>query len=302
MKNKKKLKNRKSGSISTPRLVAAVILIIFALYAGKLYREERSVTVSSEADGVLYAHFIDVGQGDAALITLPGGENILIDAGTRKNGAALCSYLNEAGVDSIDVMILSHPHEDHIGGAPAVLDAFTVDKVIMPDVTAQTSIFRTTLEAIADEGCDTEIAKPDGTLTAGGSVFTFLGPITCDEEELNNSSIVAKLTYGDTSFMFTGDAESDEEWEILGTYRTEALDSDVLKVGHHGSSTSTSKAFFRAVSPSIAVISCGQANDYGHPHSETLDLLEKEGTEYYRTDRDSTVIIASDGSTVTAVE
>lgn len=299
---KRKLKNSRTVRMSAPRLAATVIIIVFALLAGKLYRDERAVTVSSEADGVMYAHFIDVGQGDASLITLPTGENILIDAGTRKSGAALCSYLREAGVDSIDVMILTHPHEDHIGGSPAVLDAFTVDTVVMPDVTAQTSIFRTTLEAIGNEGCDTVIAEPDGTLSAGGAVLTFMGPFSCDEDELNNSSIVAKLTYGDTSFMFTGDAESDEEWELLGYYRAEALDSDVLKVGHHGSSTSTTKGFFRAVSPQIAVISCGEANDYWHPHAETLELLEEEGTEYYRTDRDGTVIIASDGTAVTAVE
>ncbi len=273
------------------------IAMLAALIASRIDKKEN-IVVSSVADGVMYVHFIDVGQADSTLIALPSGKNILVDTGTRNSADSLCGYLEEHEITTIDLMVLTHPHENHIGGAVKVLTICDVKEVMMPDAVSTTSVYEKTLDAIEEEGCVCTLAEPGMTKTVSEAALTVLGPVFPEEYDLNNSSIIMTLTYGGTRIMLTGDAEAIAENDILDKFSESVLKCDILKVGHHGSRTSTGEEFLSCVSPEYAIISCGKNNDYGHPHTETLYKLDKLKTETHRTDKEGTVIFSSDGSTV----
>ncbi len=258
---------RKSYINRKPIAIAIGIVIVFTLTLVYEFAIKKNTAVSSVNDGVFYAQFIDIGQGDSTLLSSTTGEYVLIDAGPGSSKKVLVEYLKNAGVDSIEYMILTHPHEDHIGGAAAVLEAFEVKNVIMPDATTDTSVFRNTLKAIESEGCKTILAEPGKVYDFGESKLEILGPFDTEGKDLNNTSVVCKITHGDCSFMFTGDMEKDYERELIDRYSEGKLSCDVLKVGHHGSSTSSCDEFLDAVDPFLAVISCSEDNEYGHPHS-----------------------------------
>lgn len=254
------------------------------------------------ASGTLEVYFFDVGQGDSELIRLPGGENILIDAGTSSTEDELVGELRSLGAETLDLVVATHPHADHIGGMAAVIDAFDVRHVVMPRVsesdTPTTKTYENLLQSIADKGLTITPAEPgDELLSSGGAVLTVLAPNGKDYGDLNNYSVVLRLTYGEDSFLFTGDAEEESEEEMLSL--DWPLTATVLKCGHHGSETSTSPAFLDAVSPQYAVISCGVDNDYGHPDAVTLEKLEAAGAEVFRTDLQGTILASTDGSGVT---
>ena len=254
------------------------------------------------ASGTLEVYFFDVGQGDSELIRLPGGENILIDAGTSSTEDELVGELRSLGAETLDLVVATHPHADHIGGMAAVIDAFDVRQVVMPRIsesdTPTTKTYENLLQSIADKGLTIMPAEPgDELLSSGGAVLTVLAPNGEDYGDLNNYSVVLRLTYGEDSFLFTGDAEEESEEEMLSL--NWPLTATVLKCGHHGSETSTSPAFLDAVSPQYAVISCGVDNDYGHPDAVTLEKLEAAGAEVFRTDRQGTILASTDGSGVT---
>lgn len=254
------------------------------------------------ASGTLEVYFFDVGQGDSELIRLPGGENILIDAGTSSTEDELVGELRSLGAETLDLVVATHPHADHIGGTAAVIDAFDVRQVVMPRVsesdTPTTKTYENLLQSIADKGLTITPAEPgDELLSSGGAVLTVLAPNGKDYGDLNNYSVVLRLTYGEDSFLFTGDAEEESEEEMLSL--DWPLTATVLKCGHHGSETSTSPAFLDAVSPQYAVISCGVDNDYGHPDAVTLEKLEAAGAEVFRTDLQGTILASTDGSGVT---
>lgn len=254
------------------------------------------------ASGTLEVYFFDVGQGDSELIRLPGGENILIDAGTSSTEDELVGELRSLGAETLDLVVATHPHADHIGGMAAVIDAFDVRQVVMPRVsesdTPTTKTYENLLQSIADKGLTITPAEPgDELLSSGGAVLTVLAPNGKDYGDLNNYSVVLRLTYGEDSFLFTGDAEEESEEEMLSL--DWPLTATVLKFGHHGSETSTSPAFLDAVSPQYAVISCGVDNDYGHPDAVTLEKLEAAGAEVFRTDLQGTILASTDGSGVT---
>lgn len=254
------------------------------------------------ASGTLEVYFFDVGQGDSELIRLPGGENILIDAGTSSTEDELVGELRSLGAETLDLVVATHPHADHIGGMAAVMDAFDVRQVVMPRIsesdTPTTKTYENLLQSIADKGLTIMPAEPgDELLSSGGAVLTVLAPNGEDYGDLNNYSVVLRLTYGEDSFLFTGDAEEASEEEMLSL--DWPLTATVLKCGHHGSETSTSPAFLDAVSPQYAVISCGVDNDYGHPDAVTLEKLEAAGAEVFRTDRQGTILASTDGSGVT---
>lgn len=254
------------------------------------------------ASGTLEVYFFDVGQGDSELIRLPGGENILIDAGTSSTEDELVGELRSLGAETLDLVVATHPHADHIGGMAAVIDAFDVRQVVMPRIsesdTPTTKTYENLLQSIADKGLTITPAEPgDELLSSGGAVLTVLAPNGEDYGDLNNYSVVLRLTYGEDSFLFTGDAEEASEEEMLSL--DWPLTATVLKCGHHGSETSTSPAFLDAVSPQYAVISCGVDNDYGHPDAVTLEKLEAAGVEVFRTDRQGTILASTDGSGVT---
>ena len=254
------------------------------------------------ASGTLEVYFFDVGQGDSELIRLPGGENILIDAGTSSTEDELVGELRSLGAETLDLVVATHPHADHIGGMAAVIDAFDVRQVVMPRIsesdTPTTKTYENLLQSIADKGLTITPAEPgDELLSSGGAVLTVLAPNGEDYGDLNNYSVVLRLTYGEDSFLFTGDAEEASEEEMLSL--DWPLTATVLKCGHHGSESSTSPAFLDGVSPQYAVISCGVDNDYGHPDAVTLEKLEAAGAEVFRTDLQGTILASTDGSGVT---
>lgn len=245
-------------------------------------------------EGELRVSFIDVGQGDSEFIELPNGETLLIDAGTNETGADVVNYIESLGYSSIDYVVGTHPHEDHIGGLDDVIRTFDVESVYMPKVTADTKTFEDVLDAVDEKGLTINTAKAGVTLVDGdGLSVKMLAPVLDEYDNTNDYSAVIRIVYDDTSFIFMGDAEQYAEDLITGD-----VDSDVLKVGHHGSSTSTGEAFLERVSPSYAVISCGLGNSYGHPHIETMEKLGSLGIPVFRTDEMGTVVATSDGSEI----
>ena len=243
--------------------------------------------------GKLEVHFIDVGQGDSILIKTPE-KNILIDGGDRGNTAV--NYLKNQGVSSLDLVIGTHPHADHIGGLINVMQVIPVKEIIDPGVLHTTITFEDYLDIIDEKNIKyTEGRAGMERDLGGGATMQIIHPTSPSSDHLNNASIVCRITFGEISFMFTGDAEREAESQILK--KGHELKSDILKVGHHGSSTSTTSSFLNAVSPSTAVILCGQGNQYGHPHEETLSKLTAAGVDIYRTDKHGTTVITTDGVT-----
>jgi beta-lactamase superfamily II metal-dependent hydrolase len=262
--------------------------------------------VSSEATGEtgsISVYYLDVGQGDSELICLPTGENILIDAGLSEGADKLTAYLSQLGVQKIDYLIATHPHADHIGGMAKVISKFEVGKVYVPKVADSqvptTRVYENMLDAVKKKGLRLTQGKAGMmVLEQDNTRLEFLAPVEEKYDDLNNYSIVAKLTFGQRTFLFTGDAEKESEQQMLKKY-SDNLRCDVLKVGHHGSSSSTSANFLKAVSPKYAVISCGKDNDYGHPHKEVLSRLSTAKVEVYRTDEQGTILASSNGTDLT---
>jgi len=253
---------------------------------------------SSPEDDALKAHFIDVGQADSILVQLPGKQNILIDAGNNDDADLVINYLRQQGVRRLEHVIGTHPHEDHIGGFDAVIQAFDIEKVYLPRVSHNTKTYEDVLLAIKSKGLKITEARAGLTLdTVSGINAVLLAPSKSSYKDLNNYSAVLKLTYGSTSFLFTGDAGIESEQEmLLSSWQNPK--ADVLKVGHHGSHSSTSNAFLNVVSPDYAVISVGKDNDYGHPHVETLSRLGAAGVKIFRTDRQGTIVATSNGQSI----
>lgn len=246
------------------------------------------------AESSLRVSFIDVGQGDSEFIELPNGETLLIDAGTNETGADVVNYIESLGYSSIDYVVGTHPHEDHIGGLDDVIRTFDVESVYMPKVTADTKTFEDVLDAVDEKGLTINTAKAGVTLVDGdGLSVKMLAPVLDEYDNTNDYSAVIRIVYDDTSFIFMGDAEQYAEDLITGD-----VSADVLKVGHHGSSTSTGEEFLQRVSPSYAVISCGLGNSYGHPHIETMEKLGSLGIPVFRTDEMGTVVATSDGKEI----
>ncbi len=262
--------------------------------------------ISKDAD--LEIHYIDVGQGDCSLIMWEGA-SMLIDSGEKQYAETVIDYLDEQGVEKLDYVVATHPHSDHMGAMAEIISVFDVDKVIVPKVTEEmtptTVVYEKFLNALTAKAIKLTAAKPETTYPFSGTTaaavsktsphFEILAPVA-DYDDLNNYSVVVKLVYGDTSYLFTGDIEKKAENDIL-EYGAD-VDSDVLKASHHGSSTSSGEAFIEAVSPEICIISCGDGNDYGHPHAEVLELFNDYGAESYRTDRYGTVTVYSDGKQI----
>ena len=233
----------------------------------------------------LNVFFIDVGQGDSILIYTEA-TTILIDTGPEGNEQRIYNLLKELKVDHVDYLIITHGHDDHMGSLNAIKRLIKIDNEIIPDSNSKLSGF--SLELPVKD-------KNTGNYKENEKVsLNFLAPIFLNDN-LNNMSLVIKLTYGETSFLLMGDAESDEEGSLLRTYRAEDLHADVLKVAHHGSESSSTKAFIQTVNPKYAVISVGKDNDYGHPHQQTLTTLNSLKIETHRTDEEGTILFTSDG-------
>jgi beta-lactamase superfamily II metal-dependent hydrolase len=248
--------------------------------------------------GKLKVHFLDVGQADSILIEAPGGKVMLIDAGNNADSGTVVSYIKNEKISRIDVLVGTHPHEDHIGGLDAVIKSFDIGKIYMPRASSTTKTFEDVLNAIKTKNLKIATAAAGVSIALGqGIKCEILAPNDTGYKDLNNYSAVIKLTFGDTVFMLTGDAEDVSEQEMLA--KGFNLKADVLKVGHHGSNYSTIPAFLKAVSPKYAVISVGKDNNYGHPAKQTLDKLAQAKIQVYRTDINGTVIASSDGKNIT---
>ncbi len=264
-------------------------LLILILFQCSI--ETNKNIVSDNIKG-MNVHFIDVGQGDSILIQV-NSKNLLIDSGPSVSKDKLVKYLKSLKISKFDYVIASHPHEDHIGNMSYIIDNFEILNFYAPKVESNTKAFETMVESLVIKDLKIKVLKPNiKSINLGENTkVEVFSPISNKYENLNNFSSIIKISYGTTSFLFTGDSEELSEKEVL----TQGFDlkSDVLKVGHHGSSSSTSKRFLDAVDPSVAVISVGEDNSYGHPSQEVLSRLKD--LPIYRTDLDGNILIKSDG-------
>ncbi len=253
---------------------------------------ETEVTKKVEVDGNLNVYFIDVGQADSILIT-NNEHNMLIDAGNNEDEKKLVDYFKNIGITSFDYVVGTHPHEDHIGGMDDIINNFDISTFYMPDVITTTKTFEDVLDVLEAKNMSIEVPKIGDDFNLGNAKIEVMYAGD-DTNDLNDSSIVLRLTYGNNSFLFTGDATSNVEKQIL----KKNINSDVLKLGHHGSQYSSTNDFLDAVKPRYAVISVGKNNSYGHPNNETLNKLNNRNIKINRTDQDGTIIFTSDGENI----
>ncbi len=288
------MRNSKRGYITIFAVMLFLCLTTLCSCSVNFDFDDVSQYTPSENTSDLIVHYLDVGQGDSIFIEMPDSHTMLIDAGVSGEGESIESYINDCGYTSIDYLVATHPHSDHIGSMEYVVESMEIGSIYMPNAVTTTKTYEKLLTAIDDKDYKITSAKA-GMNIIDEENFTvdIIGPEIIDESNLNNSSIIIKMTYGNRSFLFIGDAEEEE----LDTI-TADMSADVLKVGHHGSRTSTTEDFLYEVNPEYAVISCGKENSYGHPHEEAISLLNQFGVTYYRTDEQGTIIITSDGDNI----
>lgn len=316
-KRKTYKKYKKNKTISTSAIVLTAIFVsffalravdewlslgLFAKFDAMVVQWTKQVTnqkppVSFDPNADFSVHFIDVGQGDCTLI-LSDGHTILIDAGENDKGDEVLAYLDDIGVQKIDLMIATHPHSDHIGGLDTVIQGISVKEVLMPplksSVVPTTKTYKDLLMAVKEKNITLKQSKVLEEYRFGNGKLTVLGPVA-NYDELNNTSLVARFDYGELSVLLTGDMEADAERDLLASGAS--VSADVLKLGHHGSSTSTSDAFLQAVGPRICIAECGEANEYGHPHEEIIERVSSYGAAFYRTDLYGHIVLsAKDGA------
>ena len=284
-------------------VIAALLIAAVGLLRSGCLEEPGSLPAGSQVqpvEGLLEVTFLDVGQGDSILLRTQE-QNILIDAGEVEYGQTVVDDLADYGVEELDLVIATHMHSDHMGGMAAVVEALPVDTFVMtalPDSMVPTTRVYENLLTALEESPETavEAAEPGVVYDLGGGVtLTILGPLT-DYDDLNLTSVVCRVDAGARSFLFTGDMEREAEQDLLEAGAD--LDADVLKVGHHGASTSSTEDFLAAVSPAASVIEVGTGNSYGHPTGQTLERLQSYGP-IYRTDLDGAVVVATDGVSLT---
>lgn len=242
--------------------------------------------------GTVQVHFIDVGQGDAILIQAPDGKTMLIDGGEADSGAL--QYLQSKGITKLDVVVATHPHADHIGGLAEILNTIPTTRVVTSGQMHTTRTFERFLDAIAAARAEYVEVKRGDTIRLGDLVFSVLNPVSAAGDDLNNGSVVLRLVYGNVSFLLTGDAEKEAE-SAMSVSSFSPVQATILKVGHHGSRTSSSRAFLDLVKPEVAVYSAGKGNSYGHPHPETITALKAVGAKIYGTDVNGTITVNTDG-------
>ena len=302
---KKTVKKRKPTRKSVIKKGLSFVFVIMLLIAGyfaanKVIKNDNNQNYELPG-GVAQFHFIDVGQGDAELIMV-GDKNILIDTGDRGGKDALVKYLKDHNVTEIEYFIVTHPDADHFASAAYVLDNYTVKNVIMSNAEKTTQMFETFIATLEKHTEINVINAHDEIGTkydVNGLELKILAPLSESYTDTNDYSVVVMARYGNKKFLLTGDAEKKSEAEMVEIYSASDLKCDVLKVGHHGSRTSTSDAFLRMANPTYAVISCGKDNKFDHPHTETLNRLNDAGITIYRTDELGSIVLETDGDKIT---
>lgn len=272
-----------------------LLFMVFVIVALVVYWCVTSQSFNIASKNKLQLHFIDVGQGDCTLIITPEGESMLIDSGKDRESEKVISYITELGVRELDYMVISHFHDDHYGSCDEVAEKINVNTVIVnaapPDNNTEKALF----ETFENEGCEVITVSAGYSFNMGELEIGILAPFEITDGGGNNDSLVMKLTYMESTFLFTGDAETIEEGALLDEYTEETLSCDLIKVGHHGSSTSSSKDFLDAADPSVALISVGEGNSYGHPHKSVIDAYNERDIDIYRTDELGDIVILCDG-------
>ena len=296
---KQNRKYRRKSTLTTTILLAAALLIGVASSGWEDSPDTQGSGQVSQAnvdttDQNLEVHFIDIGQGDCTLI-MCGGHAMLIDAGDNDKGTTVQLYLKKRGIESLDYLVLTHPDADHIGGADVVLTKFDVDTVFMSYFEKDTKTYEDVVQALDYKNMTWQTPELGDSYALGDAFFTILAPNDL-YEDANNASIAVLLQYGETKFLFTGDCEEEAETDILENGMD--IQADVYQVGHHGSRTASSQDFMDAVEPTYAVISCGEGNDYGHPHAEVLNRMRQMGIKVFRTDEQGSIVAVSDGKDI----
>lgn len=287
MRNKKKL---------ITSLLVIIIAGIFYLFEGYPIEEkdqntnQRVEEVPVTAEDRLEVTFIDVGQADSILLENEG-QYMLVDAGNNEDGPKLVTYLQGLGITDFSYVVGTHPHEDHIGGLDDIIKNFNIKTFYMPDVITTTKTFEEVLDALESKNIALSIPNKNDTFNLGDATVKVLYVGTEEESDLNDTSIVLKVTYQNVSFLLTGDAST----KVEDSLDRKDLESTVLKVGHHGSSTATNEEFLNLVNPKYAVISVGKNNQYEHPHTTVLNTLASHNITTYRTDEDGTIQMITDG-------
>ena len=252
-------------------------------------------STAASVDAPFEMHFIDVGQALSVLVECDG-QFMLYDGGNVDDGSLVVSYLQKQGVEQLQYVFCSHAHEDHVGGLAAVMAKFPAGHAYSPVSESSTKCFNDFVKYTQQQGLQLEVPSVGTVWPLGSATVTLLGPVT-GYSDTNNTSLVLRIDYGNTSFLLTGDMEKTAETDLVNSGAN--LKADVLQVGHHGSSTSTGYLFLNAVLPEMGVISCGTGNKYGHPHEETLSILRDAKVDVYRTDLQGTITIGSDGQNFT---
>lgn len=271
-------------------IIAAVLIIGGGVSVNSVQPHKSDIDANK-----MEVHFMDVGQGDAALITCDG-QSMLIDAGDNTKGTAIQNYLQKQRIEKLNYLILTHPDADHIGGAPVIITKFDIDKVFMSNFEKDNKTYQKLIQALDNKRVKYTTPQVGTQYKLGTAEITILAPNN-KYDNPNDASIALIIQNGNTRFLFTGDAGEEAEQDILANGID--ISADVYKAGHHGSRTSTSQDFFEAVKPVSAVISCGEDNRYGHPHAETLNTFRMNGVAVYRTDEEGTIIAVSDGEKIT---
>lgn len=295
------MKRRKSINSKIITVAAVLLVAVLSLFLTKTFIpidkvfEESGLRNTQQASAdKMYVSFIDVGQGNCTLLRC-GGKAILVDSGEVGAAQTVINYIKNLGIDELNCVLVTHPHTDHMGAMTKILYEFKIDDLIMPEIPEEiiptNKTYEKFLTAVSDNAGNVIAAKPGETYSYGEMKLEIFAPLR-DYDNLNDMSAVSRISYGDTSVMFTGDATTTVEKDLLK--KNINYSATVLNVGHHGSKTSSSEAWLRAVNPKYAVICCGVNNDYGHPHSLITKRLEEFGIEYFETDLLGTIVFESD--------
>lgn len=300
------MKRKRNINSKTITVIIIVVITVASLFATRFFTNGEDAfisiglrNISQSETGKMYVSFIDVGQGNCTLVTL-NDTAILIDSGEVGAAQGVENYIKNLSVNELDCVIVTHPHSDHMGGMTKLLYEFDVGDLIMPEIPENiiptTKTYENFLTAVSDNAKRVLPAEPGGTYSYGEITVEIFAPLH-EYDDLNEMSVVSRISYGETSVMITGDSTAEVEDELLSSDID--YSADILNVGHHGSKTSTSEAWLEAVNPTFAVICCGANNDYGHPNSSVINRLEEMNIEYYRTDLCSTVVFESNSKIFT---